>query len=131
MAVVIRLARVGRTHVPHYRIVATEKHTPRDSKYLEIVGTYNPLTTPAQITLKEDRIRRWIENGAKATGAVRDMIRKRIPGLIDDREKHQLAKIQARRKARKARAKSAGKTSAKSADKAAPAKKKAAKTTKA
>jgi len=127
VAVVIRLARVGRQHVPHYRIVATEKHTPRDSKYLEIVGTYSPLSNPAQVTLREDRIRQWIENGAKATGAARDIIRKRIPGLVDDREKHQLAKIQARRKARKARAKGG----AKSTTKAAPAKKAAPKTAKA
>ena len=118
MAVTIRLARHGVKAAPQYRIVATPKGTKRDGRFLEIVGTYNPMLKPARITLKEDRVRYWIETGAETTKVVRDIIVKTIPGYIEEREKRQLSKLQAARKARKARASAKGATKS-----AAPAKK--------
>ncbi len=104
MAVVLRLARYGVPKRPFYRIVACEKQKPRDGRYLELVGTYSPMTDPPKITLKEDKIKKWIAVGATPSRIVRNLIIKTMPGLIEAREKHQLAKIQARRKARKAKA---------------------------
>lgn len=104
MAVKLKLARGGKPHLPIYRIVVSEKGTKRDGKFIEIVGQYNPHSDPAKVTFKEDRVRRWVGVGAQTTGIVRNLIEKSFPGLITDREKHALSKLQAARKARKARA---------------------------
>lgn len=118
MAVVIRLARYGAPKKPFYRIIASEKGTKRDSKFIEVVGTLNPMTKPAVVTLKADRVQYWISNGAVPSQTVRDVIRKQIPNFIEGREAHQRAKILAARKARKARlAKGAGSTAKKTASK--------------
>jgi small subunit ribosomal protein S16 len=61
----IRLRRVGAKRQPSYRIVAAEKESPRDGRFLEILGFYNPRTEPATIRLKEDRIYDWISKGAQ------------------------------------------------------------------
>jgi small subunit ribosomal protein S16 len=61
----IRLRRVGSKRQPSYRIVAIEREAPRDSDALEILGSYNPRTNPEMITLKEDRIYTWLQNGAQ------------------------------------------------------------------
>ena len=103
MAVKIRLARHGQKKRPFYRIVATEAEARRDGRFIEIVGTYNPMTEPATITLKEEAVRKWVAAGAKATPKVRDIIIKNIPGLIEEKETAQRNKIQERRKARKER----------------------------
>ena len=103
MAVTIRLARHGQKKAPFYRIVAADKEARRDGRFLEIVGTFNPMTEPPAIVLKEESIKKWIENGAKPSTVVADIIKKNIPGYLEEREKHQLEKIQARRRARKAR----------------------------
>lgn len=60
----IRLARVGAPKQPHYRVVVIEKDRARNGRSVEVVGTYNPRTTPASITLKRDRIDYWVGNGA-------------------------------------------------------------------
>ena len=60
----IRLRRVGKKKQPNYRIVVADSHAPRDGAFIETIGTYNPLTNPATITLKEDRAREWISKGA-------------------------------------------------------------------
>ena len=104
MAVVLRLARHGQKKKPAYRIVAADKQAKRDGRFLEIVGIYNPLQQPPAVTLKEDKIRKWLADGAKATLTVASLIKKNFPGLIEDKEKHQKEKIQAARKARKERA---------------------------
>lgn len=106
MAVTLRLARFGRTHSPHYRVVASEKGTKRDGKFIERLGNYFPLKEPATIVLKEDRVRYWLSVGAQTTPLVRSIIKKSIPGLMEGLEKNRLDKLQAARKARKARAKS-------------------------
>jgi len=81
----------------------------RDGRFLEVLGTYNPLFNPAKMTLKEDRVAKWLSVGAKPSAVVRSLIRKAMPGVIEAREKHQLEKIQAGRKKRKQRAKARAK----------------------
>jgi small subunit ribosomal protein S16 len=66
----IRLRRVGLKGQPSYRIVAADKESPRDGRFLEILGFYNPRTEPATITLKEDRVYHWMKNGALPTESV-------------------------------------------------------------
>ncbi len=61
----IRLTRVGKRKQPAYRLVVTDKRNPRDGAHLEIVGHYNPLTNPATITLKEERLIHWLQHGAQ------------------------------------------------------------------
>lgn len=104
MAVVIRLSRHGAKSRPFYRVVALEKGSKRDGGFIEQLGTYNPKVNPPAITFKEERIKRWIAVGAKPSRLVRDALIKKYPGLVEEREKHQRAKIIAARKARKARA---------------------------
>jgi small subunit ribosomal protein S16 len=76
MAVRIRLARHGAKKKPFYRIVVADSESPRDGKYLENVGTYNPLQDPAIITLKEERIKYWIDQGAIPSDTVRSFLKK-------------------------------------------------------
>ena len=66
----IRLARVGARKQPHYRVVVIEKDRARNGRSIEVVGTYNPRTTPATLDLKRDRIDYWIGNGAKLSDRV-------------------------------------------------------------
>jgi small subunit ribosomal protein S16 len=117
VSVTLRLARHGVKAAPHYRIVAAPKGKKRDGRFLEVVGTFNPMVTPVRLTFKEDRVRYWIENGAQLTSVVRDLIRRAIPGFVEGREDHQLKKLQAARKARKARAKGEKKAAPKKAAK--------------
>ena len=76
MAVKIRLARHGAKKKPFYRIVVPDVESPRDGKYLENVGTYNPLLDPVQVTLKSERIQYWIDQGAKPSDTVRSLLKK-------------------------------------------------------
>ncbi|MEA2595735.1 MAG: small subunit ribosomal protein [Thermomicrobiales bacterium] len=69
----LRLRRMGAKKRPSYRIVATESNSPRDGRFIEAVGFYNPLTNPATITLKEDRVKHWLSVGAQPTDTVRDI----------------------------------------------------------
>ncbi|MFN8413998.1 MAG: 30S ribosomal protein S16 [Anaerolineales bacterium] len=66
----IRLRRIGLKGQPTYRLVAADKEAPRDGRFLEILGIYNPRTNPATIHLKEDRIFHWMKNGALPTESV-------------------------------------------------------------
>lgn len=66
----IRLRRIGLKGQPTYRIVAADKESPRDGRFLEILGVYNPRTNPATIKLKEDRIYHWMKNGAQPSDSV-------------------------------------------------------------
>jgi len=76
MEVKIRLARHGAKKRPFYRIVVADGESPRDGKFLEIVGTYNPLPDPAEITLKPERVRHWIDQGAIPTDTVNNILKK-------------------------------------------------------
>jgi small subunit ribosomal protein S16 len=76
MAVRIRLARHGAKKRPFYRIVAAPSESPRDGRFLEVLGTYNPLTDPATITVQEDRVLDWLGKGAQPSDTVRSLLRK-------------------------------------------------------
>jgi small subunit ribosomal protein S16 len=71
----IRLRRIGAKAQPSYRLVATEKESPRDGRFLEILGFYNPRTKPATIQLKEDRIYDWLSKGAQPSESVERVLR--------------------------------------------------------
>lgn len=76
MAVKIRLTRMGAKKRPSYRIVATDTRSPRDGKYLELIGFYNPLSNPAEIKIDEELAMKWINNGAILTDTVKDLFKK-------------------------------------------------------
>jgi len=69
------LARHGAKKRPFYRIVVADSESPRDGKYLENVGTYNPLTDPAKVVLKQERIKHWIDQGAIPTDTVKNLLK--------------------------------------------------------
>lgn len=108
MAVVLRLARLGKHKSPAYRVVATDKQNKRDGKFLEVLGTYNPLTSPAQVVLKEDRVKAWLSKGALPTAVVRSLIKRSFPGVVESREDHKKKKVQDARRKRKERAAKGG-----------------------
>lgn len=76
MAVKIRLARKGAKKKPFYRIVAADVECPRDGKFLETLGTYDPMQEPAVVTLKEDRVNYWLGEGAEPTTTVKSILKK-------------------------------------------------------
>ena len=76
MAVKIRLARHGAKKKPFYRIVVADSENPRDGRFLENVGTYDPLYDPAKIILKTERIRYWMDQGALPTDTVNSLLKK-------------------------------------------------------
>jgi small subunit ribosomal protein S16 len=71
----IRLRRIGAKGQPSYRIIAADKESPRDGRFLEILGFYNPRTQPATIQLKEDRIYEWMNQGAQPSESVEQVLR--------------------------------------------------------
>jgi len=77
----IRLRRVGMRHQPSYRIVVADKESPRDGRFLEIVGSYNPTADPFAIEVKEDRVYEWMKNGAVPSESVTRIFTK--VGLIE------------------------------------------------
>ncbi|MBW1695310.1 MAG: 30S ribosomal protein S16 [Deltaproteobacteria bacterium] len=76
MAVKIRLARHGAKKRPFYRIVVADSESPRDGRFLEVVGTYNPLTEPAEVSFKPERIKYWMEQGAIPTSTVKSLLKR-------------------------------------------------------
>ena len=79
MAVKLRLTRVGSKKNPVYRIVAADSRSPRDGKFLEIVGRYNPQTDPSTIELNEQKIRDWLSKGAQPSETVQRLLK--VKGL--------------------------------------------------
>jgi small subunit ribosomal protein S16 len=75
MAVKIRLARMGAKSKPYYRIVAADIDFPRDGKFLEILGNYDPKKNPAEVNVKEERVRDWLAKGAKPTLTVSNLLK--------------------------------------------------------
>ncbi|MGH9580015.1 MAG: 30S ribosomal protein S16 [Terriglobales bacterium] len=75
----IRLARMGARKQPHYRIVVIEKERARNGRFLEIVGTYNPRTSPASVELKRDRVEHWISKGARMSETVSKIMARPAP----------------------------------------------------
>lgn len=76
MSVKIRSQRFGSKKSPFYRIVVTDSRNPRDGRFIEIVGTYNPLTNPATIKFDEEKVLSWLSKGAKPTDTVKSLLSK-------------------------------------------------------
>ena len=73
MAVKIRLKRMGANKNPFYRIVVADSRSPRDGRYIEIVGTYNPVVQPAKVDINEELALKWLQDGAKPSDTVRNL----------------------------------------------------------
>ena len=76
MAVKIRLKRMGAKQKPFYRIVAADARSPRDGRFIETVGTYNPVSKPASVSIDEEKALKWLNNGAIPTDTVRSILSK-------------------------------------------------------
>ena len=76
MAVKIRLRRMGAKRAPFYRVVVADSKSPRDGKFIEEIGTYDPLTSPATVTVDADKAKTWIQNGAQPSDTVRGLLKK-------------------------------------------------------
>ena len=74
MSVKIRLKRMGAKKRPFYRVVIADSRSPRDGRFIETVGAYNPIAQPAEITLDEDKILAWLNNGAQPSETVRNLL---------------------------------------------------------
>ena len=72
----IRLQRVGKKKAPFYHVVVADSRSPRDGKIVEQIGTYDPMTDPATIVLDNEKVQKWIKNGAKPTDTVKALIEK-------------------------------------------------------
>ncbi|MGI6576849.1 MAG: 30S ribosomal protein S16 [Eubacteriales bacterium] len=72
----IRLRRMGAKKAPFYRVVVADSRSPRDGRFIEEIGTYNPLTDPAEIKIDAERAKAWIKNGAQPTDTVRMLLKK-------------------------------------------------------
>ena len=72
----IRLRRLGAKKAPFYRIVVADSRYPRDGRFIEEIGTYNPLSDPAEIKIDSERAQQWIKNGAQPTDTVRALLKK-------------------------------------------------------
>jgi len=75
----IRLARYGKKKMPNYRIVVIDKRRPRNGRFTEIVGTYNPLKNPAELKLNSERIQYWLARGAQPSDTVRSFLESKKP----------------------------------------------------
>ncbi len=72
----IRLRRMGAKKSPYYRIVVADSHFPRDGRFIEEIGTYDPLTEPATIKVDAERVQAWIKNGAQPTDTVKNLLKR-------------------------------------------------------
>lgn len=80
MAVRIRLTRKGRKKQPHYRIVVADSQASRDGKFLDIVGTYDPMQNPAIVTIDDEKLDAWMQKGATLTVTVQSLLKKHRTG---------------------------------------------------
>lgn len=81
MAVKIRLKRMGAKKNPFYRIVVADSRSPRDGRFIETIGTYNPVAEPAEIKIDEELALKWLQNGAKPSDTVRSLLSKQ--GILE------------------------------------------------
>lgn len=126
MALIIRLRQQGRNNRPFYRVVVADKRSPRDGKYVEELGWYNPFEKEQErlLNLHPDRIQYWLDNGAEMSDKVGSLVRKASPAITKKQTEKSVAKRAKALQKRKARR-------AKTAPKASAPKAKAAKTAKA
>lgn len=80
MAVKIRLKRIGAKKNPFYRVVVADSRYPRDGRFIEEIGTYNPVVEPAQVNIDAEKAQKWIKNGAQPTDTVKSLLKKQ--GII-------------------------------------------------
>ncbi len=76
MAVKIRLKRMGAKKSPFYRVVVADSRYPRDGRFIEEIGTYNPLTDPAKVDIDSEKAQKWLKNGAQPTDTVKSLLKK-------------------------------------------------------
>ncbi|NLB36477.1 MAG: 30S ribosomal protein S16 [Clostridiales bacterium] len=76
MAVKIRLRRMGAKKAPFYRVVVADSRYPRDGRFIEEIGSYNPLLDPPEIKIDEEKAQQWLSNGAQPTDTVKDLFKK-------------------------------------------------------
>ena len=81
MAVKMRLRRLGAKKAPFYRVIVADSRSPRDGRFIEEIGYYNPLTEPAEIKIDAEKAKKWIANGAQPTETVKALLKK--SGAID------------------------------------------------
>lgn len=81
MAVKIRLKRIGAKKNPFYRVVVADSRYPRDGRFIEEIGTYNPVVEPAQVKIDAEKAQKWIKNGAQPTDTVKSLLKKQ--GIIE------------------------------------------------
>ena len=81
MALKIRLTRLGDKKSPFYRVVVADSRSPRDGKFVETIGTYNPLTNPAEIKIDNEKANQWLKNGAQPTETAKELLIK--SGIIE------------------------------------------------
>ncbi|ASS99966.1 MULTISPECIES: 30S ribosomal protein S16 [Geobacillus] len=81
MAVKIRLKRMGTKKKPFYRIVVADSRSPRDGRFIETIGTYDPVAEPAQVKIDEELALKWLQNGAKPSDTVRNLLSKQ--GILE------------------------------------------------
>lgn len=84
MAVKIRLTRLGDKKSPFYRVIVADSRAPRDGKFIDIIGTYNPLTNPAEIKIDNEKATKWLANGAQPTDTARNLLVK--SGAIQEKK---------------------------------------------
>lgn len=83
MAVKIRLTRMGDKKNPFYRVVVADSRSPRDGKFIDIIGTYNPLTDPAEIKVDVEKANKWLKNGATPTETAKSVLKK--SGVLENK----------------------------------------------
>ncbi|MBQ8431921.1 MAG: 30S ribosomal protein S16 [Clostridia bacterium] len=81
MAVKMRLRRMGAKKAPFYRVIVADSRSPRDGRFIEEIGYYNPLTNPAEIKIDADKAKKWLGNGAQPTETVKSLLKK--SGIVD------------------------------------------------
>ena len=81
MAVKMRLRRMGMKKAPFYRVIVADSRSPRDGRFIEELGYYNPLTEPAEIKIDAEKAKKWIANGAQPTETVKSLLKK--SGIVD------------------------------------------------
>ena len=81
MAVKMRLTRMGAKKAPFYRVIVADSRSPRDGRFIDTIGTYNPLAEPAVVNVNADRAQEWIKNGAQPTDTVKALLKK--SGIVD------------------------------------------------
>ena len=81
MAVKMRLRRMGAKKAPFYRVIVADSRSPRDGRFIDELGYYNPLTNPAEIKIDAEKAKKWLSNGAQPTETVKSLLKK--SGIVD------------------------------------------------